>query len=83
MKPLCQILGDIFFTQEPQRQLRALLVQLQFVLDRFQGMVADNDIDGSIGANDKQPCWFSPPRHHRQPIQRGHIAPLEIFQPEY
>ena len=81
-KPDREVLGHRFRRQVLQRQLTRQRVRLQLPLDGFEGMVAENHLDRSIGADHHQPGGIAASREVGHKIDRGEVAPVQILEHE-
>jgi hypothetical protein len=52
---------------------------LEFVRQAVHRMGLRARLCRPIRAQDQQPRWFTPPRQHCQQVQRGVIAPVQVF----
>ena len=70
--------------QEDERHLLAMPVDLQFLLHGYQwvrtGVRTGRDIGRPVRAEDEQPRRFAPAGQPCQQIDRGRVAPVQVFQ---
>jgi hypothetical protein len=69
--------------QAGQRQLPALVMRLQFLLERLERMFPHDQLHRPIGADHQQPRRFGPAGQNRQRLDAGMIAPVQILQHQY
>jgi hypothetical protein len=78
-----QIGRDRRLAQQLQPQFRALPVQRQILFDGLQGMPMDGHLHRAIRANEQEPGGLPPLRQPGYEVQRGMIAPVQVFENEH
>ena len=66
--------------QEGERHLLAMPVHLQFLLHGLQPVRTGRDIGRPVRPEDEQPRRFAPAGQPRQQVDRGRVAPVQVFQ---
>ena len=66
--------------QEGERHLLAMPVHLQFLLHGSQRVRTGRDIGRPVRPEDEQPRRFAPAGQPRQQVDRGRVAPVQVFQ---
>ncbi len=57
-------------------------VKLELALDRLERMLFRQHLHRSIGAEHQEPRALRAPPEERQPVQRRHIAPVQVLEPQ-
>ena len=78
-----EILADRGLDQVRERQLVALAMQQQVLLERSERVLADQDLDRSIRAQQEQPGRAGPSRQIGDQIQGRIVGPVQVLEPEH
>ena len=68
--------------QTAERQLRALLVRAQLLLEAAQRVTTQNQLRRSIRGEDQQRTCVGPAREIREHVERRRVAPVQILEDE-
>jgi hypothetical protein len=75
-----QILSDLRGSEQLHCQIDAAPLPRQLLLDSPQRMPAQDDVYRPIRADEQQPRGLPAPGQPGEHVQRGRIAPVQIFQ---
>ena len=82
-QPLATIRRHFSCRQVVERELRPLLVLGEFRHHGADRMRADNGVHGAIGAEQQEAGRVGTTSDIREPGQRRHVAPVEVFQHQH